>query len=174
MTMRGRTGVALAIAAVIVVVVVVRERGRPRVDALRRPPPHTIHPITHPTAASGGETDPFAELRDLTDPEKAAGRAAWDAQAGGPESVSDVVGFWSGFGDRLLAAGVLSPYVEALRATYGTTEPRTFVTLDPAAVAASMMTYLNTTHEEDGVFLVTDREAAAFQQIARELLAAAR
>ena len=61
--------------------------------------------------------------------------------------------------------------MEALRATYGTTEPRSFVAADATEIAGTLMTWLNAHRTASAIFLVTEREAVALQAIADELLA---
>jgi hypothetical protein len=130
-----------------------------------------------PDVSSPADVDPadlLTALQGLLEDERPAG--AGDAFAAvGSESgpASDVVGFWRQFTDQLRRSGLRLEYVEALRASYGTTHPRSFATVHPSEVAGELMTYLNETHGAQGVFLVTDEEAAALQQLADRWLRSA-
>lgn len=171
--------VGAALAVSVAVVLVLRDRDAPtRRDALVRAVPGPAAP----ESSAPADEDPYAALRGLmidenNDPRREivySRQSDRESRPPGAASPSDIVAFWQTFGDHLTRVGIEPRYVEALRATYGTTEPRSFVAADSTEIAGALMTWLNAHRTPSAIFLVTEREAAALQTVAGELLSGER
>lgn len=168
---------AVALAASVPIALVLRDRDAPpRRDAL-------VRAIPVPASSERfADDEPYTALRGLMKGKNNGSRREIshsrqqdrESRPPGAPFASDVIAFWQMFGDHLTRVGIEPRYTEALRATYGTTEPRSFVAADPAEIAGVLMTWLNAHRPASAAFLVTEREAAALQAVAGELLAGER